>query len=75
MTTQDAVIEIITREQKCSSADISMTENLEDLGVDSLKAITILYLLEEQFNIEIPNETIESISTVGDIVDRINELR
>lgn len=73
--TQDAVIEIISREQNCSPKDISMTSNLEDLGIDSMKAITILYLLEEKFNIEIPNETIESISTVGDIIDRINELR
>lgn len=72
---QKEIIEIIALEQKCSPKDISLDTNLKDLGIDSLKAITILYLLEEQFDIEIPNETIENITSVGDIVDRINELQ
>ena len=69
------VFEVIAREQRCSTADLSLETRLEDLGIDSLRAITILYQLEEQFEIEIPNELIEKIVTVGDIVTNIDQLR
>ena len=55
--------------------DLTLETRLEDLGIDSLKAITILYQLEEQFEIEIPNELIETIVTVEDIVTNIDQLR
>lgn len=41
----------------------------EDLGVDSLEIFEIVMSLEEEFNIEIPNEDIENIKTIGDIVN------
>ena len=69
------VFEIIAREQKCSPVDFTLETHLEDLGIDSLRAITILYQLEEQFKIEIPNELIETIVTIGDIVTNIDQLR
>ena len=72
---KDAVIDVIAREQKCPQEEIDLETRLEDLGIDSLRAITILYQLEEQFSIEIPNELIESIVTVNDIVNGIERLQ
>ncbi len=71
----NVVFDVIAREQKCSREDLTLETRLEDLGIDSLKAITILYQLEEKFEIEVPNELIESIATVGDIVTNIDHLR
>jgi len=71
----DVVFEAIAREQKCSPEDLTLETRLEDLGIDSLRAITIVYQLEEQLEIEIPNELIETIVTVGDIVTNIDQLR
>jgi len=48
---------------------------LSDLGIDPLQATPILYELEKRFDIEIPNELLEQISTVGDIVIYIDQLR
>jgi acyl carrier protein len=73
--TKDVVFEIIAREQKCSIDDLTLGTHLQHLGIDSLKAITILYQLEERFEIEIPNELIEQIVTIGDIVTNIDRLR
>jgi len=70
-----AVIQTIANEMNLSTEGINSDTPLEKLGVDSLKAITILYNLEEQFNIEIPNEYIEHITTVGDIVAKVDDLR
>jgi acyl carrier protein len=73
--TENMVFEVIAREQKCSPASLTLETRLEDLGIDSLRAITILYQLEEHYEIEVPNELIETIVTVGDIVTNIDQLR
>ena len=70
-----AVIEIIAREAKCSTEQITLNTGLDDLGIDSLKAIVILSELEDVLGIEIPNEIIGSIKTVGDVVNKIDELQ
>ena len=70
-----AVIEIIARETKCSIEEITLNTSLNDLGIDSLKAIVILSELEDILGIEIPNEIIGSINTVGDIVAKVDELQ
>ena len=45
----------------------------EDLGADSLDVVDLIMSLEESFSIEIPDEDIENIKTVGDIVKYIEE--
>ena len=52
-----------------------MNTGLDVLGIDSLKAIVILSELEDRLGIEIPNEIIGSINTVGDIVTKVDELQ
>jgi len=72
---QDIVFDIVLGERQCTLNDVTMETSLSDLGIDSLRAITILYELEERFDIEIPNELIETIRTVGDIINNIDQLR
>jgi acyl carrier protein len=40
----------------------------EDLGIDSLAMIELLFQIEEVFNLEIPNEDLSKITTVGDVI-------
>ena len=47
---------------------------LEELGIDSLGAITILYELEDRYDIEIPNEVFDSLNVVNDIVVHLEQL-
>jgi len=72
---ETAVVEVIVRERKCTPEDVTMETQLSELGIDSLQAITILYELEERFGIEIPNELMENLVTVGDIVIGIDKIR
>ena len=67
----DKVAEIIAKTARCKVEDISPDTKLESLGIDSLKAITVLFELEEAFDVEIPNELVSSITTVGDILDKL----
>ena len=47
------------------------TTFVDDLGADSLDVFQIIMGLEEEFDIEIPNEQAEKIVTVGDAVEQI----
>ena len=47
------------------------TTFMDDLGADSLDVFQIIMGLEEEFDIEIPNEQAEKIVTVGDAVEQI----
>ena len=44
---------------------------VDDLGADSLDVFQIIMGIEEEFDIEIPNDAAENISTVADAVDAI----
>ena len=44
---------------------------VDELGADSLDVFQIIMGIEEEFDIEIPNETAEKIVTVGDAVEAI----
>ena len=47
------------------------TTFIDDLGADSLDVFQIIMGLEEEFDLEIPNEQAEKIVTVGDAVEQI----
>ena len=49
------------------------TTFVDDLGADSLDVFQIIMGLEEEFDIEIPNEEAEKIITVGDAVEQIKK--
>ncbi len=46
---------------------------VNDLGADSLDTVEIVMALEEEFDIEIPDEKAEKIKTVGEVISYIEE--
>ena len=71
---EEAVINAIARQKMLDAKEISSSLTLEELAVSSLDAITIVYEIEELFNVEVPNEKLESLRTVKDIIDGIKNL-
>lgn len=70
----DKVKEIIVDTLDCSADDVTMEASLtETLGADSLDAVELNMALEEAFGAEIPDEQLEKMKTVKDIVDYIEE--
>ena len=49
------------------------TTIVDDLGADSLDIFQIIMAIEEEFEIEIPTEEAEKITTVGDAVEQIKK--
>jgi acyl carrier protein len=67
----EKITKIIVETGGCEPEDVKPDAELVALGIDSLKAITVLFDLEEAYDIEIPNEIIPSILTVKDIQDNL----
>ncbi|MBZ4663544.1 MAG: acpP [Caloramator sp.] len=54
--------------------DITMESSfMDDLGADSLDVVELIMALEDEFDLEIPDEEAEKIQTVGDVVEYIKE--
>ena len=52
--------------------DMTMdTDIAKDLGADSLDVVELLMAIEDEFDIEVPDEEIENIKTIGDLVEYI----
>ena len=68
----DKVKELIV-DQLDVEEDAVKTESviIDDLGADSLDVVDLVMSIEEEFDIEIPDEAVEGIKTVGDIVSYI----
>ena len=63
---------IIAEVMNVDEEEITMdTTFVDDLGADSLDVYQIIMGIEEEFDIEIPNEEAEKIVTVGDAVEQI----
>ena len=63
---------IIMEVMNIDEDEISMdTTFVDDLGADSLDVYQIIMGIEEEFDVEIPNDAIESIVSVGDAVEAI----
>lgn len=65
---KDIIVEQLDVEENAVTMEASITE---DLGADSLDVVDLVMSIEESFDVEIPDEEVENIKTVGDIVKYI----
>ena len=63
---------IIADQLGLDASEITMESSfVDDLGADSLDIVELIMALEEEFDIEFPDEDAEKVSTVGDVVEYI----
>jgi acyl carrier protein len=73
-TDNNIVLDILVEQLGVERPQLTPEARLqEDLGADSLELVEIAMALDEHFNISIPDEALERISTVGDIFDVLSE--
>lgn len=70
----EKVKKIVVEQLEVDENDIKPESSFaNDLGADSLDVVELVMALEEEFDIEIPDEAAEQIDTVGKAVDHISE--
>ena len=75
MTVGDIIIAIIAKEMRVDTSRVSTTSTMEELQVESLDAIQIIFEIEDRFQISIPyDKSIHSLNSVGDIVMMVERL-
>jgi len=71
----DKIKEIIVEQLGVEESAVAMDTNLmKDLEADSLDAVEIIMAIEDEFDIEIPDEDAEKFQTVGDLVKYVEEV-
>ena len=71
---QTKIVKIISEQLGKDESEISMNSNfIEDLDADSLDTVELVMALEEEFEVDIPDEAAEKITTVQSAVDFIKE--
>ncbi len=76
MAVEDKMVDIIV-EQLSVDKDkvVSGASFVDDLGADSLDLVELIMAMEEEFDVEIPDEEAEKIATVQDAINFVNKLQ
>ncbi len=70
----DKIKSIIVEQLGVDEAQVAMdTHLMKDLEADSLDAVEIIMAIEDEFDLEVPDEAAEKFQTVGDIVKYVEE--
>ena len=74
MSTADRVKKIIVDQLGVKEEEVKAESSfVDDLGADSLDTVELVMAFEEEFDLEIPDEEAEKISTVNDAIKYIDE--
>lgn len=71
---EDKVKQIIVQELGLEEDDLVPEKSfIEDLGLDSLDVMTLAMAIEEEFDIEVPDDDVEEIKTIQNIIDYLHK--
>jgi len=74
MNVEDKVLEVITREQHLELGVVKPESTFAELGIDSLDGVNILFALEEEFKIDIPDAVAQNMKSVRQVVDSLTRV-
>lgn len=70
----ERVLKTIAAAQRIPVERISIDSTFEELGIDSMDGVNILFALENEFNITIPDEAAKQIRSIREMVEGVEKL-
>jgi acyl carrier protein len=70
----DRVIRVITTTQKLPAGRVEASSTFKELNIDSLDGLNVLFALEEEFGLDVPDDAAREFTSVGEIVAGIERL-
>ncbi|HEX4136476.1 MAG TPA: phosphopantetheine-binding protein [Bryobacteraceae bacterium] len=68
------ILRIVAETQRKDPSLVTVDSSFEELGIDSMDGINIIFALENEFNINVPDEEVKTIRSVRDIVEGVIKL-
>jgi len=68
------ILKVIADSQKLPPEKVTIDSTFEELGIDSLDGVNILFALENEFNINIPDEGVQGIRSIRQMVEALEQL-
>ena len=68
------ILRIIAETQRKDPAQVTIDSSFEELGIDSMDGVNIVFALENEFDINVPDEEVKSIRSVRDMVEGVRTL-
>ena len=68
------ILKIIAETQRKDPAQVTVDSSFEELGIDSMDGVNIIFALENEFNINVPDEEVKNIRSVRDMVEGVRKL-
>ena len=69
------VIALIAKSKQLDPAEITPATTFDELNIDSLDKINLSFEVEELFTIAIPDDSLNSLRTVGDVIEGVYRLQ
>ena len=68
------VLRIIAETQRKDPSEVTLESSFEELGIDSMDGVNIVFALENEFDINIPDQDVKTIRSVREMVDGVRRL-
>ncbi|HZL56039.1 MAG TPA: acyl carrier protein [Bryobacteraceae bacterium] len=68
------VLRIIAETQRKDQSQVTIDSSFEELGIDSMDGVNIVFALENEFNVNVPDEEVKNIRNVRDMVEGVRKL-
>lgn len=65
---EQQVIEIIAKKKKVDPSTITLASTFQQLAIDSLDGMDLVFTFEDTFNISVPDNVVQQMRSVGDVV-------
>ena len=70
----DRILGVIASTQKLPRERVLIDSSFEELGIDSMDGVNILFAMENEFDITIPDDQAKAIRSIRDIVEGVRKL-
>jgi acyl carrier protein len=68
------ILSIIAETQRKEPAQVTLDSTFEELGIDSMDGVNIVFAMENEFDINVPDEDVKKLHSVREVVEGVTKL-
>lgn len=74
-TVESKIVEIVANQRRTDPASLSLSDRLEDIEIESIDLVEIIFAIEDEFDIDVPQDRdAMKLDTLQDVVDGVQRL-